>query len=86
MSTKGEITESTIARIAGNLLSGYGHNYQTREDDHRFVTRAVHLARAIAAEVQSTAPQPDAETRKIGESLGLSDNLTVTPKATEPTT
>ena len=51
MSTKGEITESTIARIAGNILSGY---VAAEAGD---VERAVKVARAIAAEVQRTTPK-----------------------------
>jgi len=51
VSTKGEITASTIARIAGNLLS---NRYPIGQGD---VEIAVHAARAIAAEVQRTTPK-----------------------------
>jgi len=54
MSTKGEITESTIARIAGNLLSG---SRFAALDEAAAVHAAVEVARAIAAEVQRTTPK-----------------------------
>lgn len=44
------INESTIARMAGNILSGY------LVHDATDVVRAVALARAIAAEVERTRP------------------------------
>lgn len=45
------ISESTIARIAGNLLSGHVEIYERRA---QAVERAVAMARAIAAEVERT--------------------------------
>lgn len=45
---KGEINESTIARIAGNIMSGRDIG----------VDEAVSLARRIAAEVRRTQPHP----------------------------
>jgi hypothetical protein len=50
--------DTTIARIAGNLLSGYDRaiNDSMREAMAR---DAVALARAIVAEVQRTEPLPE---------------------------
>jgi hypothetical protein len=56
------ISESTIARIAGNLMSGY-----VEVDDWRraeVVQRAVKQAREIAAEVQRTRPTAPPEDRE----------------------
>lgn len=46
------ISESTIARIAGNLMSGYVEVHLARRLEA--VQRAVAMAREIAAEVQRT--------------------------------
>ena len=46
------ISESTIARIAGNILSGHGEIDPLRRD--KVVQRAVATARAIAVEVKRT--------------------------------
>ncbi len=49
------ISESTIARIAGNLLSGI-KLHLGESDEREVVQRAVSRARAITAEVQRTRP------------------------------
>lgn len=55
--------DSTIMRIAGNLLSSYtlfttaGYLSESASNG-RLVTSAVSLARAIVAEVQRTKEQP----------------------------
>lgn len=56
------ITESTVARIAGNI---YGSILRARQDEFfgaskPIVVEAVAAARAIVAEVERTKPQPDA--------------------------
>lgn len=58
----GRITSATIARIAGNLMSGHmavapsaATDYQLAVD-RQAVVRAVELARAIVAEVERTEP------------------------------
>lgn len=48
----GTINDSTIARIAGNLLSGFADNAQSYPEDA--IQRAVAYARQIAAEVERT--------------------------------
>lgn len=52
--------DSTVARIAGNLLSGSLHVYNFNEHgaDHIKVVRgAVAMARAIVAETERTEPE-----------------------------
>ncbi len=49
--------DSTLARTAGNILSGI---IDTDNHDEAYVKRAVKLARAIIAEVQQGEP-PDAD-------------------------
>ena len=54
------INESTIARIAGNLLSGYQGFYALNGEiplRADVVRKAVAMAHEIAAEVQRTAPK-----------------------------
>ncbi len=53
--------DSTVARIAGNLLSGYPLLHQTNDDETLLVHLAVHRARAIVAETIRT--EPEGETR-----------------------
>lgn len=66
------ISESTVARIAGNILSGmvgqtgrrdpavhFPDDEMAVDGDRKFVARAVGLARAIAAEVERTRPVVD---------------------------
>jgi len=57
--------DSTIARIAGNILSGErpGHRIGDDEGQQRrvLVRWAVALAREIVAEVKRTEPQEDRE-------------------------
>ena len=60
----GEITESTIARIAGNLLSGERF-YTFVDGGESVVVAAVRMARAIAAEVRRTTP------KDVQESTGV---------------
>jgi hypothetical protein len=50
--TSDRISESTIARMAGNILSGYCEVDEERRGEA--VKRAVATARAIAAEVERT--------------------------------
>jgi len=45
--------DSTIARIAGNLLSGFPFDEYSPQDQERFVVEAVQMARAIVKEVES---------------------------------
>ena len=47
--------DSTVARIAGNLLSGMDHTL-SHEQDLKAAQWAVEMARAIVAEVKRTAP------------------------------
>ena len=54
--TRIAITESTIARIAGNLLSGYAEAARDDVSDEKAVRRAVKMARAIVSEVYRTEP------------------------------
>lgn len=58
---------STIARIAGNILSGYDLIQESSRDDLN-VRIAVGLARKIVAEVLRTEPSTHAQQRE-GESL-----------------
>jgi hypothetical protein len=51
MADKNAISESTVARIAGNLLSGVDIHAHNRESA---VRNAVATARAIVAEVKRT--------------------------------
>lgn len=54
--------DSTVARIAGNILSGEAFlEYLNRTDGMRTTMRyqAVQLARAIIAEVQRTEPEQE---------------------------
>jgi len=52
VSEKKAINASTIARIAGNIMSGYRGGAEQEEDD--YIQCAVSLARRIAAEVERT--------------------------------
>lgn len=65
------ISESTIARIAGNLLSGvhgviidpdalYGYSEIDNPGDYQMVRRAVWVARMIANQVEHTRENPNA--------------------------
>lgn len=56
---KREISESSIARIAGNIMSGFAGGVILPEDHERYVALSVKLARAIAAEVTRTAPREE---------------------------
>lgn len=51
--------DSTVARIAGNLLSGYANGRMSDTDN--VVKRAVALARDIVAETIRTEPTPPEE-------------------------
>lgn len=52
--------DSTVARIAGNILSGA--EILTHPDSHeRYAQLAVRLARAIVAETTRTEPAPPPE-------------------------
>lgn len=51
--------DSTVARIAGNLLSGDPQAWFLERMRKDGVERAVAAARAIVAEVQRTEPAPD---------------------------
>lgn len=59
MSTKGTINDSTIARIAGNLLSGYANQQHAEGAYEATVEIAVWMARAIAAEVERTSTRTE---------------------------
>jgi hypothetical protein len=60
-----KINASTIARIAGNLLSGYATVYEPRRQEVVLsVQRAVALARSIAAEVGRTEIAPAEKEKK----------------------
>ncbi len=48
------INDSTVARIAGNILSGYQFTHKTNQDDSQAIAQAVEMARAIVAEVERT--------------------------------
>jgi len=61
--TTERISDSTIARIAGNLMSGWVRERRPGESvlqpadiDERAVERSVKLAKLIAAEVERTRP------------------------------
>jgi hypothetical protein len=49
-----KISKSTIARIAGNLLSGFAFDEYSSDDEIRLIREAVAIARGIAAEVERT--------------------------------
>lgn len=49
--------DSTVARIAGNLLSGVWDRSSTDDEQEVIVEWAVSMARAIVAEVERTEPQ-----------------------------
>jgi len=52
--------DSTVARIAGNILSGrdrWAHQRDTSDRDADAVQWAVGMARAIVAEVERTEPK-----------------------------
>ncbi len=52
------ISESTIARIAGNILSGLKAPDMSTPSQRQYAAQlAVTMARAIAAEVERTAPK-----------------------------
>lgn len=52
--------DSTVARIAGNIVSGYGRKLVwSPESDFEDARRAVSLARAIVAETKRTEPAND---------------------------
>ncbi len=58
--TNARINESTIARIAGNLMSGRPWvDPNLWQEAREEVRRAVSQARAIAAEVERTQPRLD---------------------------
>jgi len=50
--------DSTVARIAGNLLSGFPFDEYSLDDGLRLVSEAVAMARAIVAETERTEPEP----------------------------
>ena len=58
MSDKNKISESTIARMAGNIAAGLvsGSDY-TFEKEGGVIRAAVSIARGIADEVARTAPK-----------------------------
>jgi hypothetical protein len=49
------ISESTVARIAGNIASGHPVVRSDEEDD--LTAQCVRIARKIVAEVERTAPK-----------------------------
>jgi hypothetical protein len=55
-----QISESTIARIAGNLLSGVPEDWLRVDENGRYwaVANAVNTARMIAEVVRNTRPRP----------------------------
>lgn len=52
------MTDATVARIAGNLLSGCSLLSASASAEMALVALAVKRARAIVAEVARTAPDP----------------------------
>lgn len=50
--------DSTVARIAGNIMSGYEWYDLTPRERDEFAAEAVAMARAIVAETQRTEPAP----------------------------
>lgn len=61
MSEKKHINASTIARIAGNILSGTPIRSMTDDDRVILIHEAVVWAREIAAEVERTEPKDGAQ-------------------------
>ena len=49
------MSESTVARIAGNLLSGFPFDEYDADNTIRLIAEAVAMARGIVAEVWRTA-------------------------------
>ena len=61
MSGKSRTYDSTVARIAGNILSGLRpHGYPFNLDEE-MVQWSVALARAVVAEVERTEPKPEVQ-------------------------
>lgn len=58
--------DSTVARIAGNILSGFPFDEYTPQDQERFVVEAVQMARAIVAETKRTQPAAPVPEEKEG--------------------
>ncbi len=59
MSEKKSINDSTLARIAGNILAGFAGNPELNREtatDAVLVRTSVGLARAIVAEIERSAP------------------------------
>ncbi len=56
MSQRQRDYDSTVARIAGNILSGNPNLFMDNEDDRRVARKAVWLARIIIAETKLTEP------------------------------
>lgn len=54
--------DSTVARIAGNILSGFVKDIQTQEEMQRSVRNAVALARLIIQETRETEPEAQEKT------------------------
>lgn len=50
--------DSTVARIAGNLLSGVACNRLSHDEKDSVVNQAVRMARLIVAETRRTEPAP----------------------------
>lgn len=50
--------DSTIARIAGNIMSGYEWYDLTPRERDEFAAEAVAMARAIVEETKRTEPEP----------------------------
>lgn len=54
--------DSTVARIAGNILSGHSLN-ESSDSDRKAVWIAVRMARWIVEEVKATEPKPAEEVK-----------------------
>lgn len=55
--------DSTVARIAGNLLSGFPFDEVSADDTIRMIREAVAMARGIVAETERTEP-PSASSKE----------------------
>lgn len=71
-----EITDSTIARVAGNLLSGNKTDWQTEVSRQRVVDAAVETAELVAQTVvrRRKARDKDAASKPISERASRAGN------------
>lgn len=59
--TRGFISESTIARMAGNIFAGIAEKAYTSDGENHMIRWAVSVARGIATEVRATEPPKEEE-------------------------